>query len=303
MHTDAAEHRLTFVAEREDEDFDYSSTYSTVKQSTDSTGLVAEYGLNLDETYYFTVAGRRDLNDRFSDTDTYRFSFAAWLNDDWRLHTSRGTGIKNPTLFELFGSTSTFTSNPDLKPEKNTTTDLGLEYHFSDIDGYIDVTLFDTDVEDLISTNATTATNQAGTSDIKGLELTATLNPTDRLRLTASYTYNDATDADDQQLIRRATHIAGLNASQLLANGKTRISGGLQYNGKQYDTVFALSGNRRVTLDSYTLANLAVTHAYSDNVEIFAKVNNLFDEDYEEVYGFGTEGINFTVGIKLSGSL
>ncbi|WP_271272482.1 TonB-dependent receptor plug domain-containing protein [Aliamphritea hakodatensis] len=302
IHSDAAEHRLTLVAEREEEDFDYKSSSTNVHEGIDTNSLVAEYGLNLDETYYFTLAGRRDWNDRFANANTYRVSFAAWLNDDWRLHTSRGTGIKNPTLFEMFGFASNFVSNPDLDPEETTSTDMGLEYHFTDLDGYADATLFHNDIRNQIKNSGNTVINQEDDSSIKGLELTATLNPTDDLRLSASYTYSQAEDASGKQLIRHPEHTASLNASQLLSNGKTRLSGGLQFTGRQNDTRFS-STNDPVELDSYTVANLAVTHAYSDNIEIFTKVNNLFDEDYEEIYGYGTPGINFMVGIKLSGEL
>ena len=69
---------------------------------------------------------RRDDNNHFRNATTFRVT-AAYLPDGsgTRLHGSYGTGVKNPTLFELFGSSPSFVPNPELKPEKSKGWDLG----------------------------------------------------------------------------------------------------------------------------------------------------------------------------------
>jgi vitamin B12 transporter len=57
---------------------------------------------------------------------------------------------------------------------------------------------------------------------------------------------------------------------------------------------------RRVKLDGYTLVNLAASYDLTKNFQIFGRVENLLDKEYEEVKGYGTPGISFFGGIKLS---
>ncbi|MGH1429495.1 MAG: TonB-dependent receptor plug domain-containing protein [Neptuniibacter sp.] len=304
INGEAVDQRVTFVAEHEKESFYSSSVWSTVNRDIDSTGVVLEYGLNFEDQYYVTIAGRRDYNDVFKDANTYSIAFSGWVTDALRVHASTASGVKNPTQFELFGSTETYTGNADLRPEKNKTWDLGAEYHFDSIDGYVDLTLFHSDVENLIAGAGTTSINLDSDSDIKGLELSAFFEPADNLTLSASYTYTDSDDGTGQELVRRAKHIASINSSYLFANAKTRLSGGLQYNGKQDDLEFdAFFTPNRVTLDSYTLANIALSHDISDTVRVFGRIENLLDEEYEEVVTYGTKDINAMVGIEIKGGL
>ena len=204
----------------------------------------------------------------------------------------------------MYGSTETYKGNENLTPEKNVTWDFGTEYHFDIIDGYLDVTYFHSDVRNMIIGSGQTSINLPSDSTIKGLEVSAVLNPTDRLRVNASYTYTDSDDGDGNELVRRAKHIASLNSSYLFLNDKTRLTGGIQYNGQQDDFQFDESYNRtQVTLAEYTLVNVALSHELNDQVEFFGRVENAIDEEYEEVLSYGTKGINAMVGVTFRGSL
>ena len=54
----------------------------------------------------------------------------------------------------------------------------------------------------------------------------------------------------------------------------------------------------KVTLDAYTLVNLSGSFEVDTGLELFARVNNLLDEDYEEAGGYGTEGRSAFIGMK-----
>lgn len=300
IHQEDLDHRLTFAAEHEKEEFAYQG-FTTVDRDMDISSLIFEYGLDINDRYHATLAGRRDNNDVFKDAKTYRFALAGWLTDNIRAHASKGSGVKNPTFFELFGYTSTYTGNPNLRPEENTTWDAGAEYHFKSVNGYIDLTYFHSDVHNLISGAGNTSINVPNTSNIEGWELSAVFKPTPTLRINASYTYTDTDNGAGDELVRRAKHIASLNGSYLFSDGKTRLTGGVQYNGEQDDLDFSTFPSTQVKLDDYTLVNLALSHQLSEQVELFARVNNLLDEEYEEVLNFGTQGIAGTIGITLRG--
>jgi vitamin B12 transporter len=54
------------------------------------------------------------------------------------------------------------------------------------------------------------------------------------------------------------------------------------------------------TLGAYTVVNLALSYEISEHFRIHGRVENLFDEKYEEVNGFGTPGIAGYAGASLT---
>ena len=56
----------------------------------------------------------------------------------------------------------------------------------------------------------------------------------------------------------------------------------------------------RATLDDYILVNLSGTYDLSDRWQLFSRIDNLFGEKYEEVFGFGTPGISYFGGVRVS---
>jgi len=63
---------------------------------------------------------------------------------------------------------------------------------------------------------------------------------------------------------------------------------------------FSVWPARRVELDDYVVVNLSGSFKVHKYVEVFARIENLFDEDYEEAFGYGTPGISAYGGVKLS---
>jgi vitamin B12 transporter len=296
-------HRFTFAAENEHERYT-SMGFSSIDRKRSSDGFVLEYGLNVAQKFFATVSGRRDINGDFQNANTYHFALAGWVNDRIRLHGSKGSGIKNPTLFELYGSTAAYKGNANLKPEKNTTWDTGVEYHFDSDEGYVDLTYFHSRVENLIVGAGATSLNMASHSRIKGLEFSAAMNPTSSTRLDASYTYTASDNGNGKELVRRPRNIADINGSYLFSGNKTRLTAGVQYTGKQDDLKFDPFYNpTRVTLASYTLVNLALSHQYSKQLEFYGRIKNLFNKQYEEVYSYGTAGISGVIGVSVKGLL
>jgi vitamin B12 transporter len=71
------------------------------------------------------------------------------------------------------------------------------------------------------------------------------------------------------------------------------------FNGDMQDLEFInATPQTQVTLDSYTLVNIGAGYEFTENLELYGRVENLFDEDYEEVFGFNTQGVTTFVGIK-----
>jgi vitamin B12 transporter len=55
-----------------------------------------------------------------------------------------------------------------------------------------------------------------------------------------------------------------------------------------------------VTLDDYWLVNAAVSYKLQKGVEVFGRVENALDSQYQEVYGFATPGITAFAGLRFT---
>jgi len=75
------------------------------------------------------------------------------------------------------------------------------------------------------------------------------------------------------------------------------------YNGKTKDEDFSPpfpSPPNIVTLDDYLLVNVAGSYELDDNFEVFGRVENLLDQDYEEVFGYSTAPISAYGGLRVT---
>ena len=79
---------------------------------------------------------------------------------------------------------------------------------------------------------------------------------------------------------------------------KANINAEVIWVGVREDVDF--STYQRTELKGYMLINLAAHFDVFDFLRLNARVENLLDTDYEEVFGYGTAGLSFYGGIKLS---
>ena len=300
-----AEHTLTFLAERERED-QRSGGASFNNVEIVNYGYAGEYRLGLWDRLFLSGGLRYDDNDDLIDNETTYRATAAYLHRETgtRLHGSVGRGVKNPTLFELFGFTANFTGNPNLEPEKSFGWDVGVEQSFWDDRVLIDVTYFNNEIEDLITGSGNTAINLEGENEIQGVEVSAAAEPIQGLRFDIAYTFTDAEDDNGDDLTRRPKHVASFNANYAfdLYNRPANLNFGVRFSGKQDDTVllgFGPGQTRTETLDSFTLVNIGASYEITDGISLFARGENLLDDNYQEVVGFGTPGIAGYAGVRI----
>ena len=311
---DGNQHSVTAGYEWERETFNnirplssFGNPSQLATKERDQQSLVGEYRGEFGDQFYLTLGARQDFNDQFQDAFTFSAA-AAWAipDTDTRLHASVGTGIKNPTFTEQFGFVpNRFTGNPNLAPEESFGWDIGIEQSFLGGDLIMDVTYFNQDLENEITTIFPAPTfigtpiNQTGVSEREGLEvaLTARLNP--ELSISGNYTYLEASNPDGSVEVRRPRHSGSVRFDYVSADIPFNAFAEVVFNGDMQDLEFInATPQTQVTLDSYTLVNIGAGYEFTENLELYGRVENLFDEDYEEVFGFNTQGVTTFVGIK-----
>jgi vitamin B12 transporter len=315
----AANQTLTLAVERETESFknnDASLVFDPSQldeQERTLTGYVLEYRGRFDIGLDLQASVRFDDNDAFDDATTWTLGASYALpNGTTRLHASAGTGVQNPTLFDQFGFIpDQFVGNPDLKPEKSTGWDIGVEQRFWNGRGVIDVTYFNERLKDEIAVTFEpplfygSPVNEDGTSKRQGVEITSRVDFNAQWALGLNYTYLDAKDPDGTPETRRPMHDLGLDLYWTSASGRTDVTVGAQYVAGLTDFDFtapavADSVPDKIDLEDHMLVNVALAHRITDRVALEARVSNLFDEQYEEVYGYATQGLTAYAGLRAT---
>ncbi len=301
--------RSTFFLQREVEG--YRSLYpfdpsQVALQERALLGFGVEHRVEINDQLFLGATVRRDSNDRFENANTWSLD-ASWLLEDngTRLHASMGTGVTNPTFFEQFGFVpGTFEGNPDLAPEQSLGWDLGIEQRLAGGDVTLDVTYFDANLESEIQSLFPSVANAQGESTRSGVEVSLSGRLRTDTTFSASYTYTDAHEPDGQEL-RRPRHTGSLSLSQSLLAGRARVSGQVAYNGAQLDSDFRnyfTNGfvAERTRLGGYALASVNASLDAGHGVQLTARIENLFDKNYEEVIGYATPGRAAYVGVRMT---
>jgi len=269
----------------------YDSIWSKKTARTNSVYLQDQ--INLWDAWFSTIGVRLDDHDRFGSKATYRFTTAyLFKQTDTRLKGSYGSGFKAPSLYQLYSSYG----SPDLQPDKSIGWDLGLEQGLPFLRTMFGATWFKNRYSQMIDFDMSTWTyNNVAKAHSQGLELTTAVQPLDELSLRFAYTYMETEDdSTGKELVRRPQNKLSFDANYTFLK-KTNLSLGLVYVGSRYND----KGNTQ-ELGGYTLVNLAVSYDVTKNMQLFGRVDNLLDREYEEVLGYGTPGIGAYAGVKVS---
>ena len=302
------EHRLSLLLERETVDFEQRNTL-TQYRSLDTNSFAAEYRYDA-EQFNLSFSARQDRNSDFDDANSWRATGSFKFTQDVTAFVSAGESVTNPTFVERYGSFAGFQGNPNLEPETSMQWEIGVRTALMDNKLNLALTGFSADLEKEIDgfvCNANfvcTARNKERDSKRRGAELEIGYALNEWTDLAFAYTYLDATEENasgkDVTEIRRPDHIASLSLNYSWARGGLNLA--LSYTGKQEDDHYPppTYAPERKTLDAYTLLSLSSHYTLNERVTLTARLENLLDDDYEQVYGFASPGFAAYMGVKLS---
>jgi len=298
-------HKLTVLGEVEDEDFE---NFGGIGAGQNQSNNITNYAIAGDYKFSqgpvtFTGSARQDFNDRFDNAFTWRVGAGYALRAfGGRIYGSYGTGVKNPTLTEIFGFfPGSFIGNADIQPETSEGFNIGYNQEFLNGSASISVDYFQSDLEDEILTIfnpdfTSTVQNSAADSSREGIEVEAQWSPHRRLDFSGSLTFLEAEEGDIEE-IRRPDFTASAQATWRPRDDLS-LTGTLDHTGSQLDTDFATFSN--VELDSFTLLGANIRYDVNDIVTLSLRGENLFDEDYQEVIGFNAPGRTISAGLSAN---
>lgn len=264
-----------------------------------------------------TAGARVDDDQTFGTFATWRAGAAYRLPWGTRIRAAAGTGYKEPTFLENFGS-SAVRGNPGLAPEHSRSWEVGARQPLLGGRLAAHATWFDQRFEDLIqftfSPPTPTAPNyfNVPSAVARGLETGIEVRPTADLDFDASYTFlhtaavdvgfdsgPDATFVKGQPLLRRPRNSGLLTATWVPSAGSS-LTLGVTAAGSRWDRDFSTYPARRVRLAGYVRADvsgrLRLVSGGHASLAATIRIDNLLDRRYVEAVGFPARGRTIFIG-------
>ncbi|MEA3560985.1 MAG: TonB-dependent receptor [Candidatus Omnitrophota bacterium] len=277
------------------------------KSSTVNQGWYLQNNLNWDNFNLLTGL-RVDDHSKFKTYLTYKASMS-YLFDSTKtkIKSAWGTGFKAPALYQLYclptgGFVPFGGGNLDLKPEESESWEVGFKQWLLDKKIAFEATYFNTKLKNMINAVYHPAGGPFGwgevdqyanvnRAEIYGIEAQLELKPLNNLSIAGKWTYTETEDKDTGlELLRRPKNKFTID---LIYKPIEKLVTALMvtYTGARKDSA-------AVKLKPYTKVDLSANYKVFKNLLVFGRIENLFDEFYEEIKGYGTPGFSAYGGIK-----
>ena len=258
---------------------------------------ISDFGLNVNAGARLNIHSVYDNKLVYNINPSYNFEFE---KSNLKLLAGYSTAYITPSLFQIFDPSF---GNEALLPEENRTIEAGLE--FTNIKSLrVSLVYFNREEKnfvDFVTVNPDLFISQyQNISDIfttSGVEVELSNRFGNKFQLTANYTF---TDADTRFALRIPKH--KVNANLLYTpSEKTTLSLAYQFNDNREDQFFNPNtfAQERIILSSFGTTDFYASHRLHKNVKVTLNLTNIFDEDFQEIFGFSTRGRNVALGLHL----
>ena len=266
----------------------YSSSFKDT--SLHQTSLYGSLLFNaLNKKLNIEIGGRTNKHSRYGTNSTYTFNPSFNISKNWRVFGSIASGFKAPSIFQLFDA---FSGNTDLKPEKSTNYEIGVQQSHSVISSR--VVYFHRDIKNGIDYNYSTFQYFNFVKQIvNGVEMELSVRPTEKLNISANYTLITG----DEQTQSRKTFI-DTSYNHLLRRPKHNINLNIGYqfckslfaslSAKSVSSRYDAGGYKKedVLLDSYFLLSAYAQYKWKSNVKFFVDAQNITRKKFFDIRGY-----------------
>lgn len=248
-----------------------------------------EYG-----KWFIVPAIRYDHHSAYGSHTSPKIGVTYNATDHFRIKANYGDGFKAPSVSQLFydldrmmGSSYVhLTGNPNLKPEKSKSWDLGVEAEFGK--GYGSLTYFDNDVDNLIASipkgkdsngHNLYRYENVNKARIKGLENTLGYRFNDTLEFKVTSTLLDAKDTSAGKDLTQRARLSQIY--QLIYDDhKDTGWSAVLWNQLDYKFVTGKTWEKsgESVKKSYSLTNFSLTRKVNKDTRVYGSVQNIFDK-------------------------
>lgn len=254
-------------------------------EASDITGLFGDW--NYKRTNFFGDAGLRlDHHSKFGEAVTGQVA----PGYQWRGHIFKAryaTAFKAPSLYQLHDPTY---GNENLNPERVQGGEVSVQKAMGTM--YVGLSAFRYEYRDLIQ--APSRYENVGRARSQGTEIELTGG--DSLKFEAAYTYTDARNlATGNQLARRPFHSWRLGLEKEFSE---KLHARMMFYGMGKRNDFDALTSASVEPHAYNVLDISMNYSLKKNLQLTLSAENVLDEDYETVAGYGTSGAAFYAGLQ-----
>lgn len=248
-----------------------------------------EYG-----KWFIVPAIRYDHHSAYGSHTSPKIGVTYNATDHFRIKANYGDGFKAPSVSQLYydldmemgrGNWVHLTGNPNLKPEKSKSWDLGVEAEFGK--GYGSLTYFDNDVDNLIASipkgkdsngHNLHRYENVNKARIKGLENTLGYRFNDTLEFKVTSTLLDAKDTSAGKDLTQRARLSQIY--QLIYDDhKDTGWSAVLWNQLDYKFVTGKAWESGESVKkSYSLTNFSLTRKVNKDTRVYGSVQNIFDK-------------------------
>lgn len=280
-----ARHTVTGGAEAYRESVDTSEDFAVKARS-----LAAVFGQYSVESGPLTIDTglRYDHNGQFGGVTTYNIGASWEIVPDLVARASYGTGFRAPTFNDLYYPGY---SNPDLKPEKSRTYELGLNWRPT-ADTTVDVAFYQTWLTDAIASNPPTYLPfNVGRAKVTGVEAAVSHQFSDAWSGKISFDYRRPINEDNGLYIPYRDRFKAAAEIDFKASEKLSLNGKVLYGAARY-----ADAANTTKLPAYVTVDLVADYAFDERSSLKFSVENLFDERYSTVTDYRAPGRTVNLG-------
>lgn len=210
------------------------------------------------------------------------------------LHASWSNGHKQPSFYALG---DTLVGNEDLRVETSETLEIGVQKPFVNDRFVAALNAFSTKYEDLIDFDFQTfrLVNRSE-ARIDGVEASFTAHLTEALTARAHATFSDIElDGTDAVLLYRPERYGGVELGWQFHDAWSLHAHALAIGKRAGSSV----PTGAVNLKSYERVDVSLSGAVTERIQLFASIDNVLGEDYQEAVGFPDAGTRWRVGANV----
>ena len=289
--------------------FSYSTNKETLNYDNDINqgALFTKYEVVLIPNLTVNVGLRQDFSSLVNGSVTSPSVGTKYaVSDSTTLRANYIQNFRVPTIANLFNVNPSNIGNPELKPERGDSFDIGIDQKLGNI-GLARLTFFKNNVSDTIAfkrltppVNGNTGTwENIGLVETTGIEATLNLQVAKNIYTFVNYTANDPR-------IFKSSNAAEIN-KELRFAGADKLNLGVSYETPQglYLGLLMNSLNGYPTnntntefLSGYTTFDFKLLVPLSDKLVVTGSLENLFNQRYQLFPGFPDGGRGFQVGLS-----
>ncbi len=246
---------------------------------------------------------RIDDHAQFGSETTARLAGSWHPSDSLTLRASWGEGFKAPTLDQISQPYRHFCGVDEgaateliavLGAATAEAFDLGVGWQAPD--GRLDagITYFDQRTNSLIDYNLSNCLfENLGAVESRGVEIYGSYRANKWLTVSVNYAYIDARSGTNERLQRLPRHSGDLSL-RIRPEGRLKGTVLVRYNGEELDNLSDGPG-----LAEWTRVDVVGSYRLNRRVELFGRIENLFDANYQQISGYGTPGLSGWLGLRL----